>query len=272
MNKRDEGESSSDPGSGSRIEVDAAQIDHFQRQGFLLIANPFGAAAVEEIDHLERASEPRWEAEQWPHGSNRLACQFLMIGEPLLKLAERSDLLDTARSLLDCDEVHVGACGLGDSLAIVSADGRAQHQVHWHADGGPDRKQVSFRTALDRHGPDNAPLRVLAGSHRRDHAEVAEELRQLEIAGGAHVGPPELCFAAHPAEVEVVLDPGWTLVWTPSCWHATGIKAASGPRRAVGWNYYPGVGPGRDADAVKHAFAATWQDWSQQRKKLWGLS
>ena len=42
-----------------------------------------------------------------------------------------------------------------------------------------------------------------------------------------------MCFAKHPVEVEVRLDPRWTLVWTPSCWHATGEKTAAGPRRAM---------------------------------------
>ena len=90
-----------------------------------------------------------------------------MIGEPLLQMVEHPELVEAARRILDAEEVHVGACGIGDASKIVSADGRLQRQVHWHVDGGPEVKQVSFRTALDRHDASNAPLRVLPGSQHR---------------------------------------------------------------------------------------------------------
>ena len=78
-------------------------------------------------------------------------------------------------------------------------------------------------------------------------------------------------FTRHPAEVEVVLDPRWTLVWTPSCWHATGVKSAAGPRRAMAWNFYPAGGRKRDLEALKHIHAGAWEKWSAERKTLWGL-
>ena len=90
-----------------------------------------------------------------------------MIGEPLLQMVEHPELVEAAQRILDAEEVHVGACGIGDASKIVSADGRPQRQVHWHVDGGPEVKQVSFRTALDRHDASNAPLRVLPGSQHR---------------------------------------------------------------------------------------------------------
>ena len=126
-----------------------------------------------------------------------------MVGEPILQIVEQPQLVETAKRLLECDQVHVGACGLGDALKVISESQGTLPQVHWHADGGPDVKQVSFRTGLDRHDPTNAPLRVLPGSHLRAKEEVWEELLQLEIATGQHDLPPKELYAKHPAEVEV---------------------------------------------------------------------
>jgi hypothetical protein len=101
--------------------------------------------------------------------------------------------------------------------------------------------------------------------------EVWDELIQLEIASGQHQDIPSISFVKHPAEVKIVLDPRWTLVWTPSCWHATGIKTTTGLRRAIGWNYVPLGSRKRDTAAVKYIFGTQWESWSLQRQKLWGL-
>ena len=111
---------------------------------------------------------------------------------------------------------------------------------------------------------------VLPGSQHRPREEVAAELLQFELATGTHDEVPTHCFAHHPSEVEVVLDPRWTLVWTPSCWHATGVKTAAGPRRAIGWNYFPPGGRKRDLAALKHLHP-DWPDWPEARQRLWGL-
>ena len=254
------------------MEISDSQINHFRKYGFFFLPNPFGEEGMREIDRIAQDNERRWEATDWPKGMNRLACQFLMIGEPILRFVEQPQFVEAARRLLNCDRVHVGACGLGDASRIISEDGRPQRQVEWHADGGPDVQQVAFRTALDRHDPTNAPLRILPGTHLRPREEVREELMQVELATGQHDVPPKRLFARHPQEVEVVLDPRWTLVWTPSCWHATGVKTAAGPRRAFGWNYYPSGGRARDVEAVKHVFVRVWETWSEGRKRLWRLT
>ncbi|MBT3603593.1 MAG: hypothetical protein HOE48_02415 [Candidatus Latescibacteria bacterium] len=246
------------------------QVEHFHRNGFFFVPNAVGEDAMVEVDWRQRMVSAEWEKMQWPEGMNRGAGQFFMVGEPLFLAVERPEIVDMAKQVLGVDEVHIGACGLGDASKIVSADGRLLQQVHWHADGGPDVKQVSLRTALDRHDPSNAPLRVLPGTHLRPRDEVMEELRQVEIATGRHNEMPEHFFAKHPHEIEVVLDPRWTLVWTPSCWHATGVKTAAGPRRAMAWNYFPPGGRKRDLAALKHVVEG-WEDWSEERKRLWGL-
>lgn len=247
------------------------QIAHFRDRGFLLVPNLLSEEDLREIDKRQRTIEPIWEQADLPSSLNRSACQFLMMGEVLLRQVERPEWIEWARLLLDCDDVHVGACGLGDASSIVSADGRPHQQVHWHADGGPDVAQVAMRTALDVHGPDNGPLRLLPGSMARPREEVLEELRQIELAGGQCDSVPELLFARHPAEVEVHLDPRWTLVWNPSTWHATGVKRSPGRRRAMSWNYFPAGGRNRDREAVTFFFADEWAGWSAQRQQLWGL-
>jgi hypothetical protein len=254
----------------NHLDLTDPQIDHFHRQGFVLIPNPLGELGVREIDRCQQEVEPEWERREFPSDYNRLACQFFMVGEPLLRMAETPRIVGAARRLLDCEEIHVGACGVGDASRIIAEDGRPQRQVHWHADGSPEVRQVAFRTALDRHDTSNAPLRILPGSHLRAREEVAAEIMQLELATGTHDEPPARCFARHPGEVEVVLDPRWALVWTPSCWHATGVKTAAGPRRTMGWNYYPAGGRTRDLDALKHLHP-DWEDWPEERQRLWGL-
>jgi hypothetical protein len=148
------------------LQINTADVNHFDVHGFFLIQNPLGADGMAEVDSCQRKVEPEWERRVFPDDCNRLACQFLMVGEPLLVMVEKPELVDTARQLLGTEQVHVGACGLGDASMIVRPDGR-QRQVHWHADGGPEVKQVSVRTALDRHGVDNGPLRLLPGSQDR---------------------------------------------------------------------------------------------------------
>ena len=249
---------------GETIGLTDAQLGHFERHGFFFVPNPIGAEGMREVDARQQEVEPVWEGTEFP-GCNRLACQFLMIGEPLLKMVESPILVEAARRILGAEDVHVGACGIGDA-----SKGRPIRQVNWHVDGGPDVRQVSFRTALDRHDASNAPLRVLPGSQDRSRDEVAAELLQLELATGNHEEPPEHCYARHPAEVEVVLDPRWTLVWTPSCWHATGLKTGAGPRRAMGWNYFPPGGRKRDVKAVMQLHPE-WEDWPEARRRLWGL-
>ena len=140
----------------------------------------------------------------------------------------------------------------------------------WSTDGDAV-VALSVRTAFDLHDTPNAPLRVLPGSHNRPLDEVENELRSNEIANGTPQGADLCCFAPHEREVAVELSPNLSLVWTPSCWHATGVKTAAGPRRAMGWNYFPPEGRKRDLEALKHVFAGQWEGWSEERKRLWGL-
>ncbi|HIG17788.1 MAG TPA: hypothetical protein EYQ31_11185, partial [Candidatus Handelsmanbacteria bacterium] len=161
-----------DDGGCCLMEITEAQIKHFERNGFFLLPNPLGVDGVRQVDFRQQEIEAEWERTEFPQGFNRGACQFLMAGELLLHMVERPELLDAARRILGDDDIHVGACGLGDASKTVSADGRPQRQVHWHADGGPDVQQVSLRTALDRHDSSNAPLRVLPGSQHREREEV----------------------------------------------------------------------------------------------------
>jgi hypothetical protein len=252
------------------MEISESQVDHFHRNGFILVPTPFDESEMQEIDRIFRDIQARWEATEWDPGVNSSAGRFFMAGEPAFRLAEQPDILAAARTLLRTDDIHIGACGFGDASKRAGENGR--RQVPWHADGGPDVKQVSIRTALDRHDPSNGPLRVLPGTQDQPRVMIQEDLQQLELATGRHDVHPKGLFARHPHEVELILDPRWTLVWTPSCWHATGEKTAAGPRRTICWNYYPPNGRHRDREALKSILNGQWQSWTQERKHLWGLS
>lgn len=247
------------------------QVSEFEERGFVFLPGLFDAETIHVIDERQRVIEPAWEANEWPEGCNSSAGRFFMMDEPMLKLVERLDIVAIAQQLLDCEDIHVGACEFGDSIEKAQAEGQSLRQIFWHADGDPDVPSVSFRTALDRHGPGNAPLRVLPGSHLRPRGDVRAEMEENECRVTSCADAPELLVATHPDEREIELDRRFSMVWTPCTWHATGLKLSSGRRRAMGWNYYPPQGRKRDLDALKHVLGENWNDWTPARKKLWGL-
>ena len=204
-------------------------------------------------------------------------------GESLLSLLEEPTTLTLAAGLLGLDEnddarvgrgggvseLRIEAVGMGDTLTLdeMQLDGPQQGaQLHWHSDTG---SKLAFRTAIDPQGAksENAALRVLPGSHLRSYEEVAEEIDRLNPSTKGKV------YSDHPAEVEVALDRASTLIWNPTTWHATGKQRTPTARRAFGWNY--GVRQRgtrlRDVAALKYVFAGEWEQWPQERQRLWGL-
>jgi ectoine hydroxylase-related dioxygenase (phytanoyl-CoA dioxygenase family) len=248
--------------------LNAVQIEHFHSRGFLVIPNPTDEKTMAELDRLQREIEPAWEKMDFPEGVHPLACQMLMAGEPVLKMVEDPILIDLATEILGVESVVISAFGMGDTASTVGGE---RKQVAWHADafGGVD--QVAIRIGLDRHDGDNAPLRILPGSHKWPYERVQEELFEIEMASCPDVVPPELFYARHPQEIEVKLDPRIMLMWTPNTWHATGKKTSTSLRRAMTWHYFaPGNG-NPFQNAVLHVLDGVWQEWSEERKRLWGL-
>lgn len=204
-------------------------------------------------------------------------------GEPLLSLLEEPTMLTLAAGLLELDdtddarvgrgggvsEVRIEAVGMGDTLTLeeMQLDGPQKGaQLHWHSDTGSN---LAFRTAIDPQGgrSGNASLRVLPGSHLRSYEEMAKEIDRLDPSARGKV------YSTHPGEVDVALDRGSTLIWSPTTWHATGLQRTRTPRRAFGWNYGERRRGTRlrDVAALKYVFAGEWEQWPQARKRLWGL-
>jgi hypothetical protein len=252
------------------MQITDAQIRQFETNGFFLTPNPLSRDEMRQVDQRQQDVQDDWASRDWPAGVNKMAGRFLMLGELVMAMAERPAFLDVARRVFDCEHVRVIACGAGDAHE-VSPLHQGLPQIQWHCDGVPGAKQLAIRTAIDRHDETRGPLRVLPGSHHRDRDDVATELQQLELATGAHDHEPQKCFARHPDELQIILDPRWTLLWTPSCWHATGPNRSGAPRRAFGWNYGPAGAQCRDVAAVKHVYADQWQSWPEARQRLWGL-
>ena len=92
------------------------QVSHFHTHGFILIKNPFGEKCMQQIDQADNSNQ---EKNSWSKDFNELACQFLSFGELVLEMVEQPKLIEMAKQLLDCDQVHIGACGFGDALRIV---------------------------------------------------------------------------------------------------------------------------------------------------------
>ncbi|MCJ8328553.1 MAG: phytanoyl-CoA dioxygenase family protein [Lentisphaeria bacterium] len=245
------------------------QIDHYHSRGFIVIPNPLSDEAMAEIDTLQKEIEPRWSEMEFPGNVNPLAAQMLMAGEPIFEMIENPGLIEMAKEILDVDRVEIAAFGMGDSSLAVGGE---QKQVQWHSDNFGNVKQVAIRVGLDRHDGDNAPLRIIPGSHKRDVAEFKQELYENEMASCPEEIPPKSLFAKHPDEIEIILDTPIMLVWTANCWHSTGKKTSTRLRRVVTWHYFA---PGYDNPfqaTVLHTLDGVWQKWSGERKKLWGLS
>ena len=58
----------------------------------------------------------------------------------------------------------------------------------------------------------------------------------------------------------------------PARGQADSAVVREGRRLTVGWSYVRrGEGRARDLRAVRWVFAGEWEDWTDARKKLWGL-
>ena len=51
---------------------------------------------MREIDRITVEKEEKWAGTDWPNGLNKLACQFLTVGEPILQIVEQPELIKTA--------------------------------------------------------------------------------------------------------------------------------------------------------------------------------
>ena len=289
-------------GGGLWGEALAPQLAQFRERGFFISPEPLVPAGVlATMCQHQCEIEPLWAVTDYPPGLNRLAVQFLLVlkacGEELHALIESEKTLKLASALLEDDagqqlpreegirSLVIEACGMGEVAEWV--DEPAGQQVEWHSDYN---SRLAFRYAIDAQGPGtpNATLRVLPGSQHQPYEAVAAELQALEAeAAGGHSDPapdgkqkkkPNQMYARHPQELP--LDPGSTLIWNPSCWHATTPNSAQGRRRTVGWNYGRSCRPGhcddrgartRDREAVKWVFAGQWEGWPEARQRLWGL-
>ena len=70
------------------MEITTTQVNHFHVQGFFFIPNPFGRGWMREIEQIATENEEKWMSTDWPKGFNKLACQFLTMGEAVLEMAE----------------------------------------------------------------------------------------------------------------------------------------------------------------------------------------
>lgn len=256
------------------MNITDAMVNHFHREGFFFMPCPFDDQSMDRIRRLANESEERFLNTDWS-GQSALTCWFFMLGDTTLELAEDPRLVSLAARLLSVNQVHVGTCGLGDGTHPMFGDGRQHREekgLFWHADGSPEVKQVSIRIAIDRHGTEEGGLRILPGSHLVPTVQVREELVQYELASGNHTEVPKNCHFIHPREIPIVMDPRWTLVWSPRCWHATTPSRNNKKRRSICWNYFPPGGRATCQESVKYAFGQSWQDWNDDRKEFWGMN
>ena len=253
------------------MNVTDTMVDHFHQQGFFFMPCPFDAKIMKRFRELVNETEEQFQNTDWSENKSALTCRFFMLSEITLELAEDVRLVSLAERLLGVDQVHVGTCGVGDGASPMFPGRDGDKGLYWHADGSPDIKQVSIRIAIDRHGIDEGGLRILPGSHLLPLDRVKEELVQLELASGEHDAIPTRLHCTHPNETPIMMDPRWTLVWSPSCWHGTTPNLNGKQRRTICWNYFPPGGRATCKQSVQYALGDAWQDWSDARKGFWGM-
>ena len=88
----------------NQLKISDDQLAHFERNGFFFIPNPLGEQGVRLVDSRQQEVEPEWERSEFPAGCNRLACLFLMIGEPVLQMVERPEIVEAARRILGVEK------------------------------------------------------------------------------------------------------------------------------------------------------------------------
>ncbi len=53
--------------------ITGEHLAHFERNGFFLIPNPFGAEAIRQVDIRQQEMEPVWERTRFPQDCKQLA-------------------------------------------------------------------------------------------------------------------------------------------------------------------------------------------------------
>lgn len=258
--------------------VNEATIARFYQDGFDVVPSPLSDSSLEELRVRHDEIAPQWAATDWPDHVHKLASQFALMGECAFALAERPDLLATARTILRTDEVFVGACAAGDTVTAESIDGRPVTSLQWHSAPGRGGQygekwdQVALRFPMDVHDPSNGGLHLLPGSQDLPKKRTEDEIRATVLRSDDGFEWNNLVFGTHPDQVVLYPKPGEMIVWTPNIWHCTGANPDHIRRRSIMMTYFPAGGRFRDPETLRTVLGEdVIASWTPARRRLWGV-
>jgi len=156
------------------MDLTQAQVDSFQREGFLLFEGMFSPpemtvleAALPEITDPSRGRVGFDQAS----GMVRLSHGAHLYNETVRRLSQHPKLVRPAQRLLDTEfHVYQSRLTIKPGMSGVQASGWVWHQDFstWHrSDGMPEPRALVTFTFLDDVTAANAPLLVIPRSHRR---------------------------------------------------------------------------------------------------------
>ena len=217
----------------SKIELSAAQMNDFQRDGYVIARNYFSRDEVARLQE-KAESDPRLHSAAWHRkdaaGTVSKVCLWQETGDDLYSMFSRS------RRLVDSCETLIGEPTYHTSTKIMMKEPFVGGAWEWHQDFGywhEDNlmlypKAISCMIAINQATVENGCLQVLKGSHvigRLDHTKTGDQK-------GADMVFVEEAMKYHEL-VNVELDPGDTLFFHCNLLHKSNQNRSENPRWSI---------------------------------------
>jgi len=227
--------------------LDAAQLQAYERDGFLVLPGVFDAQEVQALRQEAQALEHDPAVREGEEvirepGGTALRSIFRVheLGQRLARLPRDPRLLDVARQILG-SEVYIHQSRVNMKPAL---DGK---EFYWHSDfktwhvedGMPAMRALSCSVLLTDNTAFNGPLMLIPGSHRQFVACVGEtpednyrtSLRRQEVGVP---DPVSLRLLAERGGLEAVIAPAGSVVFFDcNTLHGSGGNLSPWPRSNV---------------------------------------
>jgi ectoine hydroxylase-related dioxygenase (phytanoyl-CoA dioxygenase family) len=229
------------------------QREAFERDGYLILSGVFlpdeiarmAAEATRLLDVMLNASLATGEVSPRLDMRTRDGLQVVRKIQPINDLSDYlravSDdprLLQPMRDLMGCEPVLMEE-KLNYKQALLSPvaiptrpDDDAfpfHHDWGYYKAQGYPKETLSSAVSIDESTPDNGPIRVIPGSHRRDWP-LSNDGKGPEIAAGVFT---------HDDAIDVLAPPGTVMVFHSALVHHSRANQTKAPRRIMIYSHYP---------------------------------
>jgi ectoine hydroxylase-related dioxygenase (phytanoyl-CoA dioxygenase family) len=230
-----------------------AQVRQYQQEGYLILPGVFNAGEVErmrqEADRILAlminsslalgAVNPRLDL-RTRHGRQvvRKVQPINDLSEVLRAVSDDSRLLQPMRDLLGCEPILMEEKlnykeALAEPVDIPCRPDDDSFPFHhdwgyYRAQGYP-KETLSSAVSIDESTPNNGPIRVIPGSHRREWP-LSHDGKGPEVADGV--------FSAADAQ-DVLAPAGSVMLFHSALVHHSGPNQTAAPRRIMIYSHYP---------------------------------